>query len=106
MTISSILGPIDQNAAIFLSIAAITICIITTTAIAKRRSRRDLDQQFQLAKITQENSHQLALKRETDARAVKEKQIEANVVIEREKIGQNLITSHASHTRTAEAYEE
>jgi preprotein translocase subunit SecG len=52
-----VVGNVDQNAALVLAVLFITICIFITTAIAKRRSRRDVQNEFDLAKIKLANEH-------------------------------------------------
>lgn len=47
---SSIVGSVDYNAAAVLCILFITICITVTTAIGRRRSKRELEMQFTIDK--------------------------------------------------------
>jgi len=48
--LSSIVGQVDFNAAAVICVAFITICIAVTTAIGKRRSKRELEMQFEIDK--------------------------------------------------------
>ncbi len=105
MSLSTLIGPIDQSAAIFLSVAAITICIITTTMIIKRRSRRDIANEHELAKLKEANSQRLAEMRLANVHDTETRNIETNALLERERIGKGMITSHAT-TRKPERYEE
>ena len=81
--LSSLIGPVDNNGASVLIAIVGCICIITTSLIVKRRSRADLSNDFELAKIKADaDNRQKLYALETD-RVYKFKQIE-----------QNLITSH------------
>lgn len=82
--LSSLIGPVDFNAAAVLAVIAICICIVTTALIAKRRSRSDVSNEFHLAKMKQDAENARAMYQVETDRAYKFKQIE-----------QNLITSHA-----------
>ena len=46
--LSQLVGQVDWNAASVLCVAFITLCIVVTTAIAKRRSKRELEMQFEV----------------------------------------------------------
>ncbi len=48
--LSNIVGTVDWNAAAVLCVMFITICIITTTFVGKRRGKRELEMQFQIDK--------------------------------------------------------
>lgn len=48
--LSHIVGQVDFNSAAVLCIAFISLCIIVTTAIGKRRSRQELSMQFEIDK--------------------------------------------------------
>lgn len=48
--LSQIVGQVDFNSAAVLCVAFITMCIAVTTAIGKRRSRMELNMQFEIDK--------------------------------------------------------
>ena len=48
--LSQIVGQVDWNAAAVLCVLFITICIAITTAIGKRRSKREIEMQFEVDK--------------------------------------------------------
>lgn len=81
--LSNIVGTVDQNAAFVLIVMFITVCIVLTASIVKRRSRLIINNEFVLAKIKQSDDAgraQYALETEREF-----------------KLGQlkeNLITSH------------
>lgn len=52
---SWLIGSVDVNAAAVLCILLIAICIILTTMIGKRRSRRELQMQFEIDKAKLRN---------------------------------------------------
>lgn len=55
-------GPIDPGAAgLALAVMFITLCIFCTSWIVKRRSRREIANNFELAKIKERDCHALAL---------------------------------------------
>lgn len=82
--LSQLVGTVDINAAAVLVVIFAGIGVSCVTMIAKRRSRLELTQEFELAKIKAQNEiDSIAYKNETD-RAYKFKQID-----------QGLITSHA-----------
>lgn len=81
--LAKIVGSVDQYSAIVLVALCICLCVVITSMIVKRRSRQDVSNEFELAKMKQDaESARELYKVETD-RAYKFKQIE-----------QNLITSH------------
>ena len=85
--LSQLIGPVDMNAAAVLVAISITLCIIITTMVAKRRSRRELEQEFELAKI-----------KLRDERDIKAANLQNTRDLEFKRIDQNLITSHSSST--------
>lgn len=81
--LAKIVGNVDIYSAAVLCFLSIAICIIVTTMIAKRRSRVDISNEFELAKIKLHDEKEATqYKLETD-RSTKFKQLD-----------QNLITSH------------
>lgn len=48
---SQIVGTVDWNSAAVLMVLFITLCIVSTAGIAKRRSRRELQMQFEIDKL-------------------------------------------------------
>jgi hypothetical protein len=81
--LQAFVGNVDFNSAIVLAVAFIVVGVITTTMIAKRRSRLDVSNEFELAKIKQKDAKDLELTRIGADREWKMKQLD-----------QNLITSH------------
>jgi hypothetical protein len=82
--LSSLVGQVDINSAIVLAAAIICTCIVVTSLIVKRRSRIDISNEFELAKMKQEAENARAMFATETDRAYKFKQID-----------QGLITSHA-----------
>jgi type II secretory pathway pseudopilin PulG len=82
--LSQLVGPVDFNAALVLIVIFGGLGASALALVVKRRSRLELTQEFELAKIKAQNEiDSIAYKNETD-RAYKFKQID-----------QGLITSHA-----------
>lgn len=48
--LASIVGPVDINSAAVLCVLFIAMCIATTTAIGRRRSKQELTMQFEVDK--------------------------------------------------------
>ena len=48
--LAQIVGPVDWNAAAVICVAFITICIIITSSVMHRRSKRELEMQFEVDK--------------------------------------------------------
>ena len=81
--LSQFVGNVDFISALVLIFAFVCTCIIVTAMIAKRRSRQDLANEHELAKIKIDAENQRALYVVETDRAYKFKKIE-----------QGLITSH------------
>lgn len=64
--LSSIVGQVDWNAAAVLCVAFITTCVIITTFVGIRRSKRELEMQFQIDKQKLHNEDE-ANKRQSQA---------------------------------------
>ena len=82
--LSNLVGQVDINSALVLAAAIICTCIVITSLIVKRRSRVDVSNEFELAKMKQEAENARALYAVETDRSYKFKQIETG-----------LITSHA-----------
>lgn len=81
--LAQFVGPVDGNAALVLVAISIVIGLVVTTVVAKRRSRLQINNDFELAKLKQQTDAAAAqFSLETD-RAYKFKQIE-----------EKLLTSH------------
>lgn len=90
--LSQLVGPVDFNAALVLIVIFGGIGASCLALIAKRRSRLEITQEFDLAKLkAEQEAGSTAYRNETD-RAFKFKQID-----------QGLITSHASDRPKATA---
>lgn len=62
-------GPIEPTAAgVALAVMFITLCIFCTVWVAKRRSSREITNDFELAKIRQRDAHLLAMAAENRQR--------------------------------------
>lgn len=83
-SLSNLVGQVDISAAFVLVAAIVCTCIVVTSLIVKRRSRTDVSNVFELAKMKQEAESARALYAVETDRAYKFKQIETG-----------LITSHA-----------
>ena len=78
--LSYLVGPVDINAAIVMAAAIICTCIVVTSLIVKRRSRTDVSNEFELAKMKQEAENARALYAVETDRAYKFKQIETGLI--------------------------
>lgn len=81
--LSTLIGPVDFNAALVLCVLFVTICIIVTAMIAKRRSKLEIGNEFELAKMKQQDESKARQYGLDTERQYKFKQLD-----------QNLITSH------------
>lgn len=81
--LSNFVGAVDFNSALVLVAAFVCFGVIATSLIVKRRSRLDINNEHELAKMKQESEERRALFALETERAYKFKQID-----------QNLITSH------------
>lgn len=54
-----IVGPVDWNSAAVLIAMFVTLCIAVTTAIGKRRSKRELEMQFEIDKQKLRNEDEI-----------------------------------------------
>lgn len=52
---SQLIGSVDANAAAVLCILFITLCIVFTTMVGKRRGKRELQMQFDIDKVKLKN---------------------------------------------------
>jgi hypothetical protein len=78
--LSQFVGQIDFNAALVLVAAFVTSCIVITAMIVKRRSRLDINNEHELAKMKVEAENQRALFVVETDRAYKFKQIDKNLI--------------------------
>ena len=82
--LAALIGPIDMNGAIAIVAICIMFMVVVTTYIDKRRSRVEINNDFELAKIKQADSAEATLSREQRIRDVELAQIQ-----------QGMITSHS-----------
>lgn len=73
-------GNVDFNSAIVLAVAFIVVGVMVTTMIAKRRSRLDVTNEFELAKIKQQDQKELEMARIATERDYKMGQLEKNLI--------------------------
>lgn len=78
--LSNLVGSVDINSAIVLAVALICTCIVITSLIVKRRSRVDVSNEFELAKMKQEAENARALYTVETDRAFKFKQIDGGLI--------------------------
>lgn len=83
--LAQIVGNVDPYSAAVLVSLVVCLCIAVTTLIGKRRSRIEMANELELAKIRLENEKQMAFGKMRNDRDYKFKQLD-----------QNLITSHRS----------
>lgn len=81
--LATFVGAVDFNAALVLAVAFVCACVVTTTLIARRRSRQDIANEYALKKMNQEAARERSMYDAETERGYKFKQLE-----------QNLITSH------------
>ena len=89
--LSSIVGQVDWNSAAVLCVFFITVCIALTTAIGKRRSKRELEMQFEVdqsklrnedaaSKRQQDRVHEFDMAKLATERDVQFKRIESGLI--------------------------
>lgn len=89
--LSQIVGTVDWNAAAVLCVLFITVCIPTVAAIAKRRSKRELEMQFEIdqqklrnedavSKRVNERQHELDMAKLSTERDVQFKRIDSGLI--------------------------
>lgn len=81
--LSQLVGPVDFNAALVLIVIFAAIGASSLAIIVKRRSSKELDQEFELAKIKLNNDN-----------STKEFDLETSRMVKFKQIDQGLITSH------------
>jgi len=81
--LSQFVGPVDVNAAFVLVAISITLCVVVTSTLVKRRSRQMINNDFELAKMKQHDDQTVRMTQIASDRDYKFKQLD-----------QNLITSH------------
>lgn len=88
---SQLIGSVDVNAAAVLCILFITLCVVLTTMIGKRRGRRELEMQFDVDKIKlrddaakikhgQDQAHEYELAKLASERDVQFKRMETGLI--------------------------
>jgi ABC-type transport system involved in Fe-S cluster assembly fused permease/ATPase subunit len=77
--LSNLVGQVDFNAAFVLVAAIVCACVVVTTLI-ERRSRIDVSNEFELAKMKQEAENARALYVVETDRAYKFKQVESGLI--------------------------
>lgn len=78
--LSALVGSVDINGALVLMTLIVSLCIVITSLIIKRRSRTDVANEFELAKMRQTAENDRAqFSLETD-RAYKFKQLDSNLI--------------------------
>jgi hypothetical protein len=97
--LSAIVGNVDWNAAAVLCIFFITLCVVTTALIAKRRSKTDVSNEFELAKIKLHNEDADAKRNNDRQREYELGKLAMEKEVQFKRIDGNMITSHA---RTSE----
>jgi FtsZ-interacting cell division protein ZipA len=78
--LSNLVGQVDFNAALVLVAAIVCACVVVTSLIVKRRSRIDVSNEFELAKMKQEAENARALYVVETDRAYKFKQVESGLI--------------------------
>lgn len=81
--LTQLVGQVDANAALVLIVIAAGLTIVVTSLIVKRRSRTDISNEFELAKMKQDQENNRA-----------QYSLETQRSVEFKKIDQGLITSH------------
>jgi hypothetical protein len=81
--LSQFVGPVDVNSAFVLVAISITLCVVVTSTLVKRRSRQMINNDFELAKMKQHDDQTVRMTQIASDRDYKFKQLD-----------QNLITSH------------
>lgn len=94
-SIASLIGSLDSPAAGVLAVMFVVIGVIATSLILKRRSKVELSNEFELAKMRLQNENDLKVKAQ-DQSHQRQVQVNDNTFnLERAKIETGLITSHA-----------
>ena len=75
-----LVGEVDLNAAIVLAVMFIAICIVVTSLIAKRRSKQEVHNEFELAKMKQQADDRARLYGLDTERQYKFKQLDKNLI--------------------------
>lgn len=93
-----IIGNVDQNSAAVLIVLGICACVIVTSWIVRRRSRVDIEHDFELAKMKQRDAQAIAEGSQRSAHELQLAKIGSNRDIEMKRIEGGMITSHTSKT--------
>jgi hypothetical protein len=94
-----IVGHVDINSAAVLVSFFSMITIIGAIWFAKRRSRTEIDNDFELAKIKEKNSQALYDKKQDAANDETKYKLETDRLMKMGQVEQGLITSHKSNTK-------
>lgn len=81
--------------AIAIAVGFIMLGIFATTWLARRRSRQDISNDFELAKLKVSAEAEASARIASNAHKERMADIASKEAVERERIGQNLITSHS-----------
>lgn len=98
-SLADIVGPVTVESSAVLCFIAVALCIIITTAIAKRRSRRDVENEFELAKIKEANAQSLNERRLANEQEAKLFGLETTRQAELEKVRAGLLVGYKEAPR-------
>lgn len=101
-SLAAIVGAIDIPAAFMLVALFVTICIVVTTMIVKRRSNLEMNNEFALAKIRLADAQTLAIDDAAKKHEQKLASQSANFRLEEQKIERGLLTSHTKDVTPAQ----
>lgn len=93
-----IVGHVDVNSAAVLVSFFGMVTIIGAIWFAKRRSRTEIDNDFELAKIKQANEQTLWAQKNAAAHGETKYKLETDRLMKMGQVEQGLITSHKSNT--------
>lgn len=89
--LSRIVGQVDFNSAAVLCVLFITICIAITTAIGKRRSKTELQMQFEIDKQKLKNEDEQAKRNSEVSREYKMAELATSRDVQFKRIDSGLI---------------
>jgi len=84
--LSTLVGQVDVNAAFVLVALVAAFALISTSLIVKRRSKTEVSNEFELAKIKQEAENSRAMYQVETDRAYKFKQIEEKLITSHQRV--------------------
>jgi len=93
-----IIGHVDQNSAAVLIVLSICLCVVGTSLIVRRRSKVDVEHEFELAKMKQRDTvhAQMEAQKLEHERALA--RLTADTEVNVKRIDSGMITSHSSKT--------